>query len=105
MTIEEATQKAADNNALLTLANINTQDFKVLQSFSGAMHSGFILCVVPVKYNAQYLAADLETKTAFARVYFQVVFSSDVGAANAGYVAQFDIEAAQDTVLKTYLGL
>ena len=105
MTIEEATQKAADNNALLTLANINTQDFKVLQSFSGAMHSGYILCVVPVKYNAQYLAADLETKTAFARVYFQVVFASDVGAANAGYVAQFDIEAAQDEVLKNYLDL
>jgi len=105
MTIEEATQKAADNNALLTLANINTQDFKVLQSFSGAMHSGFILCVVPVKYDAQYLAADLETKTAFARVYFQVVFASDIGAANAGYVTQFDIEAAKDDVLKNYLDL
>ena len=105
MTIEDATQKAADNNALLTLANINTQDFKVLQSFSGAMHSGYILCVVPVKYDAQYLAANLETKTAFARVYFRVVFASDIGAANAGYVAQFDIEAAKDTVLKTYLGL
>ena len=105
MTLEEATQKAADNNALLTLANINTQDFKVLESFTGAMQSNFILCVVPTKYNAQYLAADLETKTAFARVYFRVVFASDIGAANAEYVAQYDIEAAQDTVLKTYLDL
>jgi hypothetical protein len=105
MTIEEATQKAADNNALLTLANINTQDFKVLQSFTGIMRPNFILCVIPVKYDAQYLAADLETKTAFARVYFRVVFASDIGAANAGYVAQYDIEAAQDEVLKNYLDL
>lgn len=104
MTENDAQTRADDNNAFLTSStpSITDKEYKILETFPNYI-SDWRLCMVPVSHNAKYNSATSQQMNAFARVYN--VATKIVPEVNAGYVAQYNIDAANDSILGPYLGL
>lgn len=103
MTQEQAEIQRDSNNVILDAAAITAQDYKVLQTFTSQQISNWIIVMIPTTHNTKYNSATFEQLIAFARVYLAA--TETVGATETGYPAQYDIDAALDSVLGPYLGL
>jgi hypothetical protein len=101
MTQEAATNSANNLNGILSAATVTDQNYKPVETFFN-YGSTWQVCLIPSKYNAQYDAATTIQQQAFGRVYRE---TQGQAPETANFVADFDTNAANDSVLGPYLGL
>jgi hypothetical protein len=102
MTQEEAQIIADAYNATLVAATITDQEFLLTENFTPNYQSAWEIMLIPDIYAVLYGAATAAQLAGFGRVYQLTIGEA---AAGATYLTQFDINAANDSVLGPYLGL
>lgn len=98
---EAQTQATAQNAALPPASNLI---FDVLATYPPNIWdniNAWVVIMFPSAYSAQYTAATLEQKIAFARVAVKTLQTSP--STGEGFKNQFDIIGAADSVLQPYL--
>lgn len=102
MKLAEATTLANDFNTALG-EGAATMKYAPFAYWDNALTKDYNVVLLPTVYDVQFEAATESQKIAFARVSALAISKAPADA--AAFVAEFDLQGAQDAELADYLGL
>lgn len=100
MTFEQATEQAAQLNAIIEIYT-GTIYYKVVAIWAAQYEKEYATVLIPTKYNDQYDSADNSVQLAFLRVSIKALLLTYSTADEI--VSNFDSEASKDAELNNYL--